>query len=253
MIHSDQSRGPTRRALLAGTACLVASSALTGCEGRRPRLLMTLVDLSASVRGDDWSLYKKSYVKAVNSLRPAQEASACDRLVLAAITDTPLSRFAILGEGLIQHDGTPERRDQVEAARKALVDLFDGLAQTGVAPQQTRILESLVATREIMTADPTRVPELLVCSDMLEDSNQAQFELNPPAGEATQRLLERLRQDQLLPNFANAAVYVSGAGGKDAEVYSTVKTFWGDYFRAAQGSLAQYSRVPVEFAAAEAV
>lgn len=251
MTYATFDGGPSRRALLAAGGATVLAGALGACTAPAvPLLAIALIDQTASVRAPDWESYRNSFANLVNSLRPGEDTEDADKLVVAAITAAPLSQFTTTFEGEIVDDGTQGGRAKAETRRQEMIKVFDSPRQ-GAAPQQTRLLESLAGVEEILKADTRRKALCLVCSDMIEDSSFGRFDRNPPDGIAAARLLERLRDEGLLPNFRGARVLVSGAGGSDGAAYETLKRFWSGYFAAANATLVSYARAPADFSADE--
>lgn len=235
-----------RRTFLQGAACALALP-LVGCGvSAKPRLVAGLLDGSASISPADWNSYQTSFRNLIYSLEPSEEAEAADRLVVAPISDAPLSQLNTLVSDTITYEGTPDRPQQIERKRQELLGKIAAL-KPQVRSSETRIIDSLAGLAELLAADEARTPQIMICSDMLEDSPFARFERAVPTERSTREILTRLKSAGLLPDFRGAEVYATGGGGRDGIMYEAVKRFWQAYFAAAKARLVRYTRAPLEF------
>lgn len=78
---------------------------------------------------------------------------------------------------------------------------------------------------------------LIILSDMLEDSEEYNFERLRVTDEFTRRVIEDKRRRGQLPNLGGATVYVAGASARSASKAHEVQRFWIEYFKAANARL----------------
>lgn len=240
---------PSRREFLTGAMALMAATA-TGCTiGLPPRLLIGLIDLSDSVSREDWAGYQATLANMVGSLRASQLEAEADMLIIAPIDGRPLTQLLPIYTEVITDIGTSGGTERIAAKKEKICSNLADLGPSQFS-KKTRIFDAIAAAGELIAANPSRTPEVVVMCDMLEDSPYANFAANPPADAAIEPMIERLRSVGLIPNLAEAAVHVTGGGGADASVYDRVRAFWKAYFPATNAKLGNYTRAPLQFAAA---
>jgi hypothetical protein len=208
------------------------------------KLVLIFVDVSASVRGDDWALYAATYREAIGRLRPG------DRVVLGAISDVPMSRFVPQADWALPNTGVEWNNvERVIKTRRELLGQFDSLKGQRRG-NRSRILDALNVAQQLIEADGERQARwIALCSDMLEHSNGLRFDTLRLDGQRIRGIIEQRRKANLLPSLQGAQVFVAGASGPTAQAYHEVRDFWMAYFAAA-GAICQpgmYGRTAPRF------
>ena len=204
------------------------------------KLIVVHVDVTSSVKIQDWTLYERTFEGMLRTLNPG------DRIVLSTIGDQPVSKM------LTVCDRTLERRHirlRDAAAREAIIKelktdfiaLRDPGAKTAPA---TYVLDAVTATDQVFAQGRLQGRELvyLILSDMIEESQVANFTRKRPDGAAANKLIAQRTKAGLMPNLHDVKVYVVGAGGRSGEDMMRIKAFWESYFRAAGATLVEYGR-----------
>jgi len=226
-----------------------------------PRLVLVFVDISGSIPQGDWRIYGSTFESLVGSddphgrqpaLTAASQGEPGDRLTLATISQATLTGFAPVADGTLTNTGHvfPDR----EANRATLHRLrtaFAGL-KTARPSNKTRILDALNLSQQLIEQEVGRRYVIVLLSDMLEDSEAADFERRAPTPALTQAIINRRRAEHLIPDLHRAQLYVVGAKAADAARYQAVESFWTRYFHEANAVLpiGAYGRAPIDFAEA---
>ncbi|MGH7964907.1 MAG: hypothetical protein ACRERD_24350, partial [Candidatus Binatia bacterium] len=92
--------------------------------------------------------------------------------------------------------------------------------------------------------DEQRRRVLVLVSDMLEDSEQYNFERLKLTDDFTRRVIEDHRKKGRLPDLGGAKVYVAGASATSANKALDVQSFWLAYCKAANADLAPQNYGP---------
>lgn len=246
-VASNPSR--SRRALLVGLTMLLtlpAHAGLSSIFGRvtgheeTGRLSIVLVDVTGSVNGADWTLYERSFQQLLAANR------AGDRIVLARIGSDPASRFIALADRScpLAHKRLEDEM-AIKRTNAALAEDFAKIrAETAKPQKSTFILDAISATGQIFNQgrDKKQTLNLLVLSDMIEESPIANFLNGSPQDASTKSLIETRRIQGLLTDLRGVDVYVVGASGKNAEHMVKIQRFWTALFSASSASLQEYGR-----------
>jgi hypothetical protein len=207
-----------------------------GCqrgESETAKVVVVFMDVSASVR--DFDIYRAGWPKIIERLQGG------DRIVLARITDETFTRFRpVLDREIPAFNPFTDNKLQYEKrARQVRQEITEGLEKALTAPRSPRtdIMNSLVLAEKIFTADRRRRGVLVLLSDMLEDSEEYNFERLRITDEFTRRVIEDKRRRGQLPNLGGATVYVAGASGRTAGKAHEVQRFWLEYVKAANARL----------------
>lgn len=208
------------------------------------RLAVVLVDTTGSINNADWALYERSYQVLLDSNKVG------DRVVLATISDQPVTRFiAIADRTIIRKNIRLEDEASLKRTNTALTQDFQQTkAQTTKPAQATYILDSLTATEQLFSQARAKHQQitLLVLSDMIEESPAANFSRKPPNEASAKQIINTRRTQGLLPDLNDVQVYVVGAGGKSGEQMVRIQKFWINYFSNTGATVQAYGRNPAE-------
>ena len=97
-------------------------------------------------------------------------------------------------------------------------------------------MNSLVLAEKIFAGDRRR-RVLILLSDMLEDSEEYNFERIHVTEEFARQVIEDNRRPGQLPDLGGATVYVAGASARSASKVHEVQRFWLEYSKAANARL----------------
>ena len=212
-------------------------------KGRPGKLSVALVDTTGSIAAEDWQLYERAMQALLAGAKPG------DRIVLGEVADRPASRFIAHADHRFANAGNT-MQDEVRGrrTRQALKADFETLRKPKGAPARaTCILDAVAAAAEVLAQgrQAGQALQLLVLSDMIEESPLANFEREKVTPGVTERVLGQLRQRRLLPSLSGVQVHVVGASGRSAEHMMQVKGFWLAYFAAAGAQVGSYGRAPL--------
>lgn len=223
------------------------------------RELVVIIDetvpMSQALKRSAWDSAMR-YVRPGDSIRLYQFSAFLQdhymKLLFAGQLDSPLQgkvRNSIGSKSLKQLDGCLQQ--QAAFFQKTFGQHFAaGFGKPGVDIARSEILGSLRRITGDFAERPVRERVVLLVSDMLENSDFSSFYQSnrirdiDPGNE-----LNKVRQKNLLADFAGARVYVHGAGlvaGDAKGAYRSGSTlqrlerFWGDYLQASDGSLAAF-------------
>jgi hypothetical protein len=228
-----------------GGACDLFRSSIPAPNGHERTLFVVLLDQSASVRAD-----RPIYENAVRDL--LQIVREGDRFVMAPITESSGADFRIsidhtlpppfraqtwLEEPVRYRRELQQHERQVQEARERLIREAGELITRDANAARTAIFESVRVVAPLMTADDRR-DVLVVLSDMLEDSNAADFEARPPDDRFTEREIARQRAAHVLPALTGVTVCAAGVVSSPPERAASVERFWRAYFAAAGARVA---------------
>ena len=223
----------------AGLSDLVAR--VTGGEAAG-RLSVVLIDVTASVSGPDWTLYERAFEALLKT------NVVGDHVVLASIGDRPVSKFIAQADRTItvKHKRL-EDETSLKRVNAQLVDDFLQIKAAATKPAKaTYILDAISATDQLFEQARARrqALTLVVLSDMIEESPVANFARGTPDTVYTTKLIEKRRNQGLLPDLHGVRVHVAGAGGKNGEQMARVQAFWSTFFSATRAELKEYGRNP---------
>lgn len=215
-------------------------------DGPKGRLSVVLVDTTASISTADKQLYEGAMQAILAHARPG------DRIVLAAVNDRPGSGFVAYADHGFRFDGN-SMHDEARARRtRAAVHAdFVKLCADNPAPAKaTLLIDAVAAVGEIFAQGRAKgqTLQLLLLSDMIEESPTANFARETITPALTERLLEGQRRRGLLPDLKGVLVHVVGAAGTDAAHMARIRGFWQAYFATAGGKLSAYGRTVGSFA-----
>jgi len=204
-----------------------------------PKIVLVFMDISGSVR--DFTVYRDSWAKILNGLTDG------DRIVLARINAETLTQFRpVLDRELPGFHPLTDNKLRHEKQRKQIQqELAQALDQALAAPRssKTDILHTLTLAEKIFH-DEKRRRILVLVSDMLEDSEEYNFERLQLTDDFTRRVIAEQKKKGRLPDLDGAKVYVAGASAKSANKALDVQQFWLAYCKEASADLAPQNYGP---------
>lgn len=204
-----------------------------------PKYVVIFVDFSGSTRGDR-GLYLRTLQLVLAGLLPG------DRLLIAPITDKTLINFLPITEVTLD-EPTPQRwfdNPLVYKHQVASIDLTDAaklnrasgeidaaFASDQEAPK-TSILASLDIASNLLAAADNRRKQLVILSDMIEDSDEYDFDRLHLTPHEIQQIIDQRRGSNGLPKLSSVTVYIAGASASNGRKFREIENFWLDYLSA---------------------
>lgn len=253
----------------------VACALLGACTGDhvRRRNVIVLVDYSSSITQPELDRFASTIRRDVlSNLRAADALSVFPIDAGAELRDQRISGIDLNNLDFSrQTDGVTHRSDSVAvrlhaflaAAADTLIRAVElGRSNRKEFKDETDILGALdeVEGQLEHSSAPSRFSEfrramlgeatievtnvVIVCSDMINESPDADFEHRPPTHEEISKLLAALRNAGRLPDLHGVDVFVVGRTGHDPKQVEAVKSFWSDYFLATGANLQAYDFDP---------
>lgn len=221
---------------------LVAAAVNSGChltannEPASGTFLVCLFDRSISADGPDTkNRYLADFSKLVADLQPG------DTVVADAITENPTAtmRFSV---HIVLPSYDPAQSNpllykrQMQSAKRTLLEQVGQLIRGTPATKNTAILDALYVSRKALQNQASRTAmrrTMVVFSDMVEDSAQANFEHDYLSAKRINTLLSIEEKNNRLPDLKGVDVWVAGAT-PDRTMAETrirsIETFWEAYF-----------------------
>lgn len=217
------------------------------------KFVVVFVDFSESTtdryEAGERKIYRKALGQIVASLQPG------DRILVAGITSETAVEFNPLIDETLP--SVPEERWLVDnhliyEQRKRVVEqkTCEAIARIALtlvsAPEwsesskNTSVLTSLDLATKLFDS-PSYQNVLVILSDMIEDSEDYNFERMPWDSKQIERIIatERSHRGDRLPNLTGVTVYVAGATidssgseGKRMRLQRQIEDFWLAYFKA---------------------
>ncbi len=221
---------------------LVAAAASTGCrltannESAHGTLLVCLFDRSLSANDPvTKDLYLADFSKLVADLQPG------DTVVADAITENPTAtmRFPV-HVVLPSYDPAMNNpmlhKRELQTAKRTLLEQVGQLVRETPGTKKTAILDALYVTRKVLQSESGKKAArrtIIVFSDMVEDSERANFEQEYLSAGRIKTLLSIEEKNSRLPDMKGVDVWVAGATPNramgEARIRS-IETFWEAYF-----------------------
>jgi hypothetical protein len=193
-----------------------------------PRLIVILVDMSASADQARRTVCKDAFEKIYQNLRHG------DRLVVGTITSQSYIEFKPTVDEEIPKKTVWDNRLQYEkkmtdTKEKIRREVNKLLSHKGGSPL-TEILDSLNIADTIFHDEKERQKILVILSDMIQDSKEYKFDKDKITDEYIHNVIRYRQKNNLMPNLANVKVYVAGASAADSDKFRAIQTFWTRYF-----------------------
>jgi hypothetical protein len=193
-----------------------------------PRLIIILVDMSASADQARRTVCKDAFEKIYQNLRHG------DRLVVGTITSQSYIEFKPTVDEEIPKKTVWDNRLQYE---KKLTDTkekirreVNKLLSHKQGTPLTEILDSLNIADTIFHDEKERQKILVILSDMIQDSKEYKFDKDKITDEYINNVIRSRQKNKLVPNLAGVKVYVAGASAADSEKFRAIQAFWARYF-----------------------
>jgi len=182
-----------------------------------------------------------------------------DRFVVGAITEEssrdfvkyidqvlppPLPAETIWDNQLDYKRKSANQKQTIEQLIAELRQKVDSLLAEPSNATRSAIFETLTIADQIFASEK-RKKVLVLLSDMLEESQQANFARAVIDDAFIDQQIQAQRKAGILPNLRGAHIYVAGARARTPEHAAAVQHFWEHYFEATGASLdrGHYSRV----------
>ena len=200
---------------------------LFGKKGRSPRVIVVLVDMSGSTNKARRTTYSEAFDKIYKNLQQG------DRIVIGTITSNSYIDFKPVVDAEIPKQSIWVNRIQYEqklAKTKTHVRTeVDRLLSRRKGTPYTEILNSLNIADTIFHSEK-RKKILVILSDMVQDSEEYNFERSRIDDKYVSDLIRYRHQQKLVPNLAEVKVYVAGASADDSRKFRAIQQFWSRYF-----------------------
>jgi len=198
-----------------------------GDNGKRPRVIVILVDMSGSTNHARQTVYREAFDKIYPSLDQG------DRILVGTITgrsyidfkpavDVEIPRKSLWTNRIRFEREVTETKDRV---RQEVETLFSRKKGT----PRTEILNSLNIADTIFHEEE-RDKVLVIFSDMIQDSQEYNFATVDVTKDYIDQVIHYRQKNKLIPDLKNVKVYVAGASGKDSAKFRSVERFWTCYF-----------------------
>jgi len=193
-----------------------------------PRLMIILVDMSASADQARRTVCKDAFEKIYQNLRHG------DRLVVGTITSQSYIEFKPTVDEEIPKKTVWDNRLQYE---KKLTDTkekirreVNKLLSHKQGTPLTEILDSLNIADTIFHDEKERQKILVILSDMIQDSKEYKFDKDKITDEYINNVIRYRQKNNLVPTLTGVKVYVAGASAADSDKFRAIQTFWARYF-----------------------
>ena len=198
-----------------------------GDNGKRPRVMVILVDMSGSTNHARQTVYREAFDKIYPSLDQG------DRILVGTITgrsyidfkpsvDVEIPRKSLWMNRIRFERKLTETKDTI---RKEVEILFSRKKGT----PRTEILNSLNIADTIFHEEK-RDKVLVILSDMIQDSQEYNFTQVDVTKDYIDRVIHYRHEHKFIPNLKDVKIYVAGASGKDPAKFRSVERFWTRYF-----------------------
>ncbi len=223
-------------------------------EVARPgTMYIVLVDKSGSVASDS-PMYRAGLLTIVSQVQDG------DRFLIAPITGASGSDFRQLKEHALPEMIAPAgwmdepiqvqkaqdaQQKKVQTVRDAMTADVDALLSQPSDAKRSAIFESLRTVAPLFEGEPRRRKLLIVLSDMVEDSEIANFERSVVSQGFIEKELKRQSSAGILPRLQGVSICVGGALASPPEKAAALERFWSEYFKASGAVLrsGHYARV----------
>jgi hypothetical protein len=193
-----------------------------------PRLIVILVDMSASADQARRTVCKDAFEKVYRNLRHG------DRLVVGTITSQSYVEFKPTVDEEIPKKTVWDNRLQYEKKLTETKEKIRREADKLLSQKQgtllTEILDSLNIADTIFHDEKERQKILVILSDMIQDSKDYKFDKDKITDEYINHIIRSRQKNKLVPNLNSVKLYVAGASAADSDKFRAIQTFWARYF-----------------------
>jgi hypothetical protein len=228
------------RGLLAVPLVMLVVACTTPTQARPAKVVMVLFDLSESTAKPGM---RAAYLDAFRTI--AATVGPGDSLIAGWITEHSAAELVLpvrLSIPAFSADTDnpmvieAKRNQAVQAARsatdEACATIARGLGSPGRKIMHTSILASLVVAERVFEGFPQPRKILVLMSDMMEDSENYDFERLKLNAAETKRIVSVERHADRLPDLRGVRVYVVGASAPSDDKLFEVEAFWRSYLTA---------------------
>jgi hypothetical protein len=205
---------------------------------QQPRLIIILVDMSASADQARRTVCKEAFEKIYKNLRQG------DRVVVGTITSRSYIDFKPAADEEIPKETVWDNRLQFERkltnSKEKIRREVNKLLSQKQGTLLTEILDSLNITDTIFHDEKERQKILVILSDMIEDSKEYKFDKDKITEEYINRVIRSRREKNLMPDLSGVKVYVAGASAADSNTFRAVQTFWARYFAESKADFSRH-------------
>ena len=220
---------------------------LFGKEGKGPRAIVVLVDMSGSTNRARRTVYNEAFEKIYENLQQG------DRIVVGMIT----SRSYIDFKPVVDEENPKQSiwvnriayEQNLAKTENNIRKEVNRLLSRKKGTPYTEILNSLNIADTIFHSEKKRQKILVVLSDMVQDSKEYKFDRVRITNKYIADLIRYRQKQKLVPNLADVKVYVAGASAADSKKFRSIEKFWTRYFAAtgADFSTHRYGHSLLEF------
>lgn len=221
---------------------LVGGCASDG-PGQSGKSVVVLFDLSESTnRPDVREAYCESFGKILASVDHG-DAVAAGWILESSVSQTSLPVDTVLPE--FDLGMTELMKKSREAQADSVLSIAHGrvcqmLSSTDRKVMRTDIMTSLDLAASIFKARGKPERQLIIMSDVIEDSERYQFDEIDLDSDRRRTILRREKEAGRLPDLTGTSVCVVGAAARETDRYYQIKRFWEAYFDSAGAELVSY-------------
>ena len=202
---------------------------LFGKDGKGPRVIVVLVDMSGSTNHARRTVYNEAFEKIYENLQQG------DRIVVGMITSRSYIDFKPVVDEEIPKQSIWVNRITYEQSlaktEKTIRTEVNRLLSRKKGTPYTEILNSLNIADTIFHNEK-RQKVLVVLSDMVQDSKEYKFDRVRVTDKYIADLIRYRQKQKLVPNLSDVKVYVAGASAADSKKFRSIEKFWTRYFAA---------------------
>ncbi len=203
----------------------------------QPRAIVIFVDMSGSTNLARRTVFREAFDKIYENLRQG------DRILVGTITGRSYIDFKPAVDVEIPKKSIWLNRIQFERkltqTKEKIREEVDLLLSEKRGTPRTEILNSLNIADTIFHNEKRR-KVLVILSDMIQDSQEYNFEKISVTNDYINRIIRYRRQHDLIPNLKDVKVYVAGASGADPDKFRSVERFWARYFEKTGADFSQH-------------
>jgi hypothetical protein len=262
--------------ILSGLALLILGVALTGCQSEviKRRNLICMIDYSASMSDEVVQGYMNVISRSVLA-----NIGEYDRIVFLPIDAASKTRgskifyldmsektFSLPTDGFVHAIDSTRRRVLTYAAtvgtqvaheiqrqrtvRRKFSDLSDiagALEQAAQFIDRSSDLAPTVTLASFFSGHKRVVSQnvIIIFSDMIQESSDFSFASSRGVTPSeSERILDRLRSRNAIPDLSGCAIFVYGRTGRSNTQVENIESFWEKYFQVAHGDLRAYDYEP---------
>ena len=205
---------------------------------QHPRVIVILVDMSASADQARRTVCKEAFDKIYKNLRHG------DRVVVGTIASQSYIDFKPTVDEEIPIKTVWDNRLQFErnltnSKEKIRREVNKLLSQKG-GSLLTEILDSLNIADAIFHDEKERQKILVILSDMIQDSKEYKFDKDKMTDEYITKIVRYRRENNLMPSLTGVKVYVAGASAADSNTFRAIQAFWTRYFTESGADFSSY-------------